>query len=531
MGNVIYAGKKGLRDKTTMARLPQPGGDSGNWGDILNEYLSQSHKADGTLRDDSVGSAQLQDNSVTSSAIVDNAITANALAPSSVTNASIANGSISKSQLGQSLQVELDEKLTQTSAATTFAPIATQSTSLLRSPTPPTRTNPKSMVGAFAAGHSWTIAGAGVASSNLNDTADFFFGTQSVKVVSLSTSGTSAVTINGLSLDFTGCDIRVIFKYDNPAAFGSAKIMLGSGGSLNDRFEKIFLDLGSTSTAQGYPALPSDWTVLDIPWSTLGITAGTPNRASITNVQLNVVNKAGFPVTVQFQGIAVIPNDELVKWPNGVVTISMDDSYIGQWTYARPYLDKYGLRATFFPIVNSIGGSYFTLDNLKALRDQGHEIGAHAMSSSSHSAGLVSPTQQQRRSELEQLRQWQADNGFNSTSYAYPNGWWSRDAAVDVARYYNSARLAFSNIPGSVRPEDPFRLRAVNGATQKASLNTFVDQIKAGRSWLNVVYHDIRDTGGTSNDVTPAEFRAFVDYCVAQGVPIRTQSEVMARAY
>lgn len=35
-----------------MARLPTPGRDSGNWGVILNDYLSQSHKPDGSLRAD-----------------------------------------------------------------------------------------------------------------------------------------------------------------------------------------------------------------------------------------------------------------------------------------------------------------------------------------------------------------------------------------------------------------------------------------------------------------------------------------------
>jgi len=33
-----------------MARLPEPGGDSGNWGEILNEYLLASHNQDGTLK-------------------------------------------------------------------------------------------------------------------------------------------------------------------------------------------------------------------------------------------------------------------------------------------------------------------------------------------------------------------------------------------------------------------------------------------------------------------------------------------------
>ncbi|GAC50989.1 hypothetical protein [Gordonia aichiensis] len=82
-----------------MARLPQPGSDSGKWGDILNDYLSQSHNSDGTLKDDSVGAAQLQQSAVTSAAIADNAVTSGALAPNSVTTATIASGAVQTAQL------------------------------------------------------------------------------------------------------------------------------------------------------------------------------------------------------------------------------------------------------------------------------------------------------------------------------------------------------------------------------------------------------------------------------------------------
>ena len=34
-----------------MARLPTPGGDTGSWGGILNDFLSQAHNPDGTLKD------------------------------------------------------------------------------------------------------------------------------------------------------------------------------------------------------------------------------------------------------------------------------------------------------------------------------------------------------------------------------------------------------------------------------------------------------------------------------------------------
>lgn len=37
-----------------MARLPTPGGDDGTWGAVLNDYLSQVHAADGTLKSGAV---------------------------------------------------------------------------------------------------------------------------------------------------------------------------------------------------------------------------------------------------------------------------------------------------------------------------------------------------------------------------------------------------------------------------------------------------------------------------------------------
>ncbi|MBH1956103.1 hypothetical protein I8H84_00830 [Candidatus Saccharibacteria bacterium] len=47
-----------------MARLPQPGGDSGNWGDILNDYLSQAHSPSGQLRAGSVSATNVIDGSL-----------------------------------------------------------------------------------------------------------------------------------------------------------------------------------------------------------------------------------------------------------------------------------------------------------------------------------------------------------------------------------------------------------------------------------------------------------------------------------
>lgn len=47
-----------------MARLPAPGGDKDTWGQILNEFLSVAHEADGALKNTGALAAKADDNSV-----------------------------------------------------------------------------------------------------------------------------------------------------------------------------------------------------------------------------------------------------------------------------------------------------------------------------------------------------------------------------------------------------------------------------------------------------------------------------------
>lgn len=81
-----------------MVRLPQPGGDQGNWGNILNEYLEQSHDPRGNLKD----------NVVTANTLAPHAVTTAALASDSVTAAIIADGTISEMLLNGAVQTKLN---------------------------------------------------------------------------------------------------------------------------------------------------------------------------------------------------------------------------------------------------------------------------------------------------------------------------------------------------------------------------------------------------------------------------------------
>lgn len=57
-----------------MARLPEPGKDAGKWGDILNEYLLQTHTSAGLLKDGSVTKTQLESTVQTSLDNADSAV-------------------------------------------------------------------------------------------------------------------------------------------------------------------------------------------------------------------------------------------------------------------------------------------------------------------------------------------------------------------------------------------------------------------------------------------------------------------------
>lgn len=73
-----------------MARLPAVGGDTGNWGQILNDYLLQSHATDGSLKSGVVGSSNLVDGSVTSEKLASLAATLLAGAGITITYDSVA---------------------------------------------------------------------------------------------------------------------------------------------------------------------------------------------------------------------------------------------------------------------------------------------------------------------------------------------------------------------------------------------------------------------------------------------------------
>lgn len=99
-----------------MARLPDPGGDSGTWGDILNEYLAVAHNDDGTIKDEAMTSSGAALKSANLSDLDDNTAARTNIGLGNVDNTSDANKPISTAT-----QSALDDKIDSGGSSTDMA--------------------------------------------------------------------------------------------------------------------------------------------------------------------------------------------------------------------------------------------------------------------------------------------------------------------------------------------------------------------------------------------------------------------------
>jgi peptidoglycan/xylan/chitin deacetylase (PgdA/CDA1 family) len=126
------------------------------------------------------------------------------------------------------------------------------------------------------------------------------------------------------------------------------------------------------------------------------------------------------------------------------VIINFDDSHESDYTYAKPVLDRYGFKATFFEVCNWIEAGYhdkdtsITWEKTTALQEDGMDIEAHTMTH----PNLNHKSQPDLDYEIGQSKQCLENHGFNPTIFAYPNGEGSDNPKVvnTIAKYYDLAR-------------------------------------------------------------------------------------------
>ena len=139
-----------------------------------------------------------------------------------------------------------------------------------------------------------------------------------------------------------------------------------------------------------------------------------------------------------------------------LVMINFDDGYKSQLIYAKPILDKYGFKASFFIVCGKVGtqASWLNWQDIAQLGNDGMDIESHTMTH----AHLNKLSTNASIYEIGGSKHCFSNHGYNTTIFGYPLNLGSDKPSVVnlVAKYYNLGRsgtdpLMFLNCVGYMK--------------------------------------------------------------------------------
>ncbi len=164
-----------------------------------------------------------------------------------------------------------------------------------------------------------------------------------------------------------------------------------------------------------------------------------------------VTSTAFFLPAISYSQLSPTPSSNNIA-NTKVVILSFDDNRKGDFTYAKPILDKYGFKATFFIICGkTTDKGAMNWQEIASMQSDGMDIESHT-TTHKHLNHLSASA---LNFEIAGSKQWLASHGYNTTSFAYPYDEGADNVTVvnTVAKYYDLARtgsepLMFLNCNG-----------------------------------------------------------------------------------
>lgn len=404
----------------------------------------------------------------------------------------------------------------------------------------------------FQAGHGWTTSGSGLGSSSLNDTSTFVRGTQCATITSAGNGGVCNLDRFGQpSFDLTGKAIRITLKIDDVTHVNSVNFFVGTSSLGNAMKWKAWNVTASTSMMQS-----GEWVTVTLQWADINTASGSysisangvpSSTTSFTDMRFQIIDDAAGTVTAHLQSVEIIP-DTTTTFPNGVVSITFDDSWHSVHDYARPIMDSYGYRGTTYTIADYIGTSQrLSLAELRSVQDlSGWEVAGHAYTNAAHAARYPTMTAQQVDDELRNLKAWLVSNEFASDAFAYPGGQFGKTTdgvGVDqlVGRYFSTGRsINYLNTTEMFPAAMPRRMRSISGissaatagdaanVTKLTSAGGMLDRCALNGSWLILTFHQIVTGSVTdTSQISQTDFASIMSAINSRGITVLPVGDVI----
>jgi len=190
------------------------------------------------------------------------------------------------------------------------------------------------------------------------------------------------------------------------------------------------------------------------------------------------------------------------------VTFTFDDGTSNQMPIAKPLLDQYGFKATFFPVIN--WGPNWT--QLKVAVANGHEVGCHTVSHTNLTTITSSTT---LTTEIVSPKTTINSNipAQKCITIAYPNCATNQQVTDICKLNYIGGRTCSGQIVPAT-PSDFFAISSIatgtTGVNTSPAMNDKVKQAKTAKGWCVFMIHGINADGGyspTQDSVLNAHFQ------------------------
>lgn len=209
--------------------------------------------------------------------------------------------------------------------------------------------------------------------------------------------------------------------------------------------------------------------------------------------------------------------------PDKLVVLTFDDSVASQATFVAPLLKKHGFGATFFItegfefLVDKT--HYMTWDQIKALHDQGFEIGNHTRKH----AGVTKQKPEQLAADVEFIETQCEKAGISRpVSFCYP-GYATSEAAAKLLgeRGYLFARAGGAKAFDPATDNPLLMPQAFDGKPD-STLEQFkaaVAQAKDGKIAV-MTFHGVPDIKHPWVNTDPAKFEAYMQHLKDEGCTV-----------
>ncbi|MES2630960.1 MAG: polysaccharide deacetylase family protein [Patescibacteria group bacterium] len=246
---------------------------------------------------------------------------------------------------------------------------------------------------------------------------------------------------------------------------------------------------------------------------TFTVPAGTASVAPFLFVASN-----GF---VQIDDVS-IENYTPTGFTRPLVTLTFDDGHEDNATTALPAMNTRNIKSTQCFATQYIQESTVAQQAVLKFRDTGHEICSHTITHpflTQQTAAMLTTEVKNSQTYLKTL------TGAPVKNFASPYGDYNQAVNTELKKYYRSHRTVDEGY-NSKDNFDAYRVRVQNmtPTVTLAQYKAWIEQAKATKTWLVLVYHRITPTGTTPDafDTPLVNFTPQMDALVSSGVTVKT---------